>query len=72
MMKFIEEPNTRAALIRRYDVANTLSAVAPANVPTTDYQRGYVDALIRVARVFGVVLAEPPSMVVEVYDEQVA
>jgi hypothetical protein len=56
----------RGSLVTRSEIANTLTALAPVNAPITDYQRGYVDALIRVGLVYGVQLIEQPSTLVEV------
>ena len=54
-------------LLQRRDVANALTAIAPVDTPSTDYQRGYIAALIRVGLVFGVDLVEQPhTLVVEV------
>jgi hypothetical protein len=52
--------------VTRTNVANALTAVSPVESPATDYQRGYVDALIRVGLVFGVELTVAPPTVVKV------
>lgn len=63
-MKFV--PPERGSLVRRTEIADTLTALAPDDAPSTDFQRGYVAALYRVGLVFGVTMVEQPSTIVEV------
>ena len=58
-MRFVLQD--RGSLVTRNEIANSLTALSPAGAPCTDYQRGYMDALIRVGLLYGVEPVEQPS-----------
>ena len=58
-MRFVLQD--RGSLVTRNEIANSLTALSPTDAPCTDYQRGYMDALIRVGLLYGVELVEQPS-----------
>jgi hypothetical protein len=57
----------RTPLVTRQEIACMLAALAPDHAPTTDYQRGYIDALSRVAAAYGIeVVRDEKGLAVEV------
>lgn len=64
MMQFVF--NGRGSMVRRQEIADILTALAPDDQPTNDFQRGYVAGLERVAKAFGITAGGSSLAVVEI------
>ncbi len=64
MMQFVF--SGRGSMVRRVEIAEMLTALAPEDQPENDFQRGYIAALERVAKAYGITTTVESRAVVEV------